>query len=106
EATSEDLVNRLVRDIMWATQSMLDSDEKSLGEVLGCPLPKNISTSDLAHQIAQAGKSAMTDEQKHDHWESLLQKIGGVGDTDTRPRAPETELLDSGRRKSVYQKGC
>ncbi|KAI8318145.1 PLP-dependent transferase, partial [Martensiomyces pterosporus] len=24
EATSEDLVNRLVRDIMWATQSMLD----------------------------------------------------------------------------------
>ncbi|KAJ1964649.1 glutamate decarboxylase gad1 [Dipsacomyces acuminosporus] len=106
EATSEDFVNRLVRDILWATQTMINSKEKPLGEILGTPLAKHVSTSDLAHHIVESGMDVLNDEQKHSRWEGLLDRIGGIGNAEIRPEALRTQLLDHGRRKSVYQKTC
>ncbi|KAJ2453055.1 glutamate decarboxylase gad1 [Coemansia sp. RSA 2336] len=107
EASSEDFVNRLVRDLMWATQTMLDTQSQSLGEALSTPLPKNSSTSNLAHNIAKSNTSTMSDGQKHSHWKSILDKIGELKDGErAKNQQPEMKLVDGGRRKTVYEKSC
>ncbi|KAJ1838771.1 glutamate decarboxylase gad1, partial [Coemansia sp. RSA 2708] len=107
EASSEDFVNRLVRDLMWATQTMLDTQSQSLGEALTTPLAKNISTANLAHSIAQSNQAPMDDSRKHRHWQGILEKIGELKEGVTgKAQVPEMRLLDGGRRKSVYEKSC
>ncbi|KAJ1724987.1 glutamate decarboxylase gad1 [Coemansia erecta] len=105
EASSEDYVNRLVRDLLWATKTMLDTGVKPLSSALDQPLASSASTSDLAHEIAGSNRSTMSDGEKHSHWKGLLQRIGELRDTQ-RPEQPKMELLDNGGRKSFYQKTC
>ncbi|KAJ2156052.1 hypothetical protein GGH16_005710 [Coemansia sp. RSA 560] len=104
EASSEDFVNRLVRDLMWATQTMLDMQSQTLGEALSTPLAKNTSTSDLANSIARSGSITMSDDMKHSHWQGILDKIGEL--KDSKAQQPKMELLDNGSKKSVYEKSC
>ncbi|KAJ1953115.1 glutamate decarboxylase gad1, partial [Linderina pennispora] len=105
EATSEDMINRLVRDVMWATQKMLEAKSQNLADVLSHPLPQNTSTSDLANRIVQSGKGELKEEDQSAHWENLLSKIG-VGIDCTENAVPEKRLVDGGRRKTVYEKAC
>ncbi|KAJ2618007.1 glutamate decarboxylase gad1 [Coemansia sp. RSA 1365] len=107
EASSEDFVNRLVRDLMWATQTMLDTQSQSLGEALIHPLPKSQSTTNLAHKIAKSNTTGMDDQQRHSHWKSILEKIGEMKEGDSgKKKAPEMALTDNNRRKTVYEKSC
>ncbi|KAJ2724193.1 glutamate decarboxylase gad1 [Coemansia sp. Benny D115] len=117
EATSEDFVNRLVRDIIWATKTMLDTQSHTLGEALQKPMASNDkSMSDLAHMIASSNKTTMNDAEKHSHWTGLLKRIGeatrknsasgdkpGVAASDGHV---EPKLLDNGSKKSFYQNTC
>ncbi|PIA14933.1 glutamate decarboxylase [Coemansia reversa NRRL 1564] len=107
EASSEDFVNRLVRDLMWATQTMLDTQSQSLGEALIHPLPKNQSTSNLAHKIAESSTKGMDDQQRHSHWKSILEKIGELKESESgKKKAPEMALTNNNRSKTVYEKSC
>ncbi|KAJ2639328.1 glutamate decarboxylase gad1 [Coemansia sp. RSA 1694] len=96
ETSSEDTVNRLVRDIMWATHTMLESEVKPLGEALLKPLPPNMSTSDLAHDVAASHTATMDDAQRHSLWEGLLGKIGELKEIATEKEADKT----------VHQRSC
>ncbi|KAJ2368230.1 glutamate decarboxylase gad1 [Coemansia sp. RSA 2607] len=105
EASSEDYVNRLVRDLLWATQAMLDTGGQALGAALDQPLASSASTSDLAHQVARSNRATMTDSEKHSHWQGLLQRIGELR-SKQRKEQPKMELTNDGTHKTVYQKAC
>ncbi|KAJ2104493.1 glutamate decarboxylase gad1 [Coemansia sp. S142-1] len=100
ETSSEDTVNRLVRDIMWATQTMLESEVKSLGEALLRPLPPAVSTADLARDVAATHTETFDSTRRSSHWQVLLDKIGEI-----RAASPTT-VLDKEAQKTVYQRSC
>ncbi|KAJ2332042.1 glutamate decarboxylase gad1 [Coemansia sp. RSA 2671] len=102
ETSSEDTVNRLVRDIMWATQTMLESLTKPLGEALLRPLPPTVSTSDLARDVAATHKVTMNDSRRSSHWEGLLGKIGELKAAASSAAA----VIDKEAKKAVYQHSC
>ncbi|KAJ2909102.1 glutamate decarboxylase gad1 [Coemansia aciculifera] len=101
ETSSEDTVNRLVRDIMWATQTMLQTEPRSLGEALLKPLPPNLSTSDLAHRVAATHTETMDDAQRNSHWQGLLSKIGELKKKEEQALEKEKESV-----KKVHQRSC
>ncbi|KAJ2706587.1 glutamate decarboxylase gad1 [Coemansia sp. IMI 203386] len=107
EASSEDYVNRLVRDLLWATQTMLDMHRQDVAEALGRPLAPSASTSGLAHEIAASNRASMDDAQKHSHWNGLLKRIGELHAADKdKDKHPKMELQNNGTHKSFYQKSC
>ncbi|KAJ1838933.1 hypothetical protein LPJ57_010987, partial [Coemansia sp. RSA 486] len=107
EASSEDYVNRLVRDLLWATQTMLDMHRQDVAEALGHPLAPSASTSGLAHEIAASNRASMDDAQKHSHWNGLLKRIGELHAADKdKDKHPKMELQNNGTHKSFYQKSC
>ncbi|KAJ2161308.1 glutamate decarboxylase gad1 [Coemansia sp. RSA 552] len=107
EATSEDFVDRLVRDVMWATQTMLDTQSQSLGEALSTPLPKAMSVGNIARDLAHRGSNEMSDEKKHSHWKSILDKIGELKGSDNgKVPHPKMALLDNNSGKTIYEKSC
>ncbi|KAJ1997499.1 glutamate decarboxylase gad1 [Coemansia thaxteri] len=99
ETSSEDTVNRLVRDIMWATRAMLDSQAASLGEALLNPLPPNsTSSSNLAHEVAASmDETPRNDAQRHSHWRGLLAKIG---------ESIEVTKEEAAGDNKVHQRSC
>ncbi|KAJ1819668.1 glutamate decarboxylase gad1 [Coemansia sp. RSA 2599] len=105
EASSEDYVNRLVRDLLWATHTMLETHTRDMGEALNYPLASSASTSGLANEIASSNRSTMDDEQKHSHWTGLLKRIGELRAAQ-KDKHPKMELRDNGTHKSFYQKSC
>ncbi|KAJ1667293.1 glutamate decarboxylase gad1 [Coemansia sp. RSA 1813] len=100
ETTSEDLINRLVRDVMWATQTMLDTEIKSLGETFAKPLATDPSVSNLANVVALSNTKKMEDHAKSSHWKGLLDKVGELGTSKSK------HLSDDDLSKPVYQKVC
>ncbi|KAJ1899818.1 glutamate decarboxylase gad1 [Kickxella alabastrina] len=111
EASSEDFVNRLVRDILWATKTMLDTQSQTLGEALSKPLANSKSTSNLAQQIALSNRTTMDNSQKHSHWTGLLKRIGELHTTADNESGgpseePMLEITNNGSKKTFYQKTC
>ncbi|KAJ2083833.1 glutamate decarboxylase gad1 [Coemansia sp. RSA 988] len=82
EAHSDDFVNRLMRDLMWSTQAVLDTQSQSLGEALSHPLAKSRSISNLAHKVAKSNTKPMSDQEKHSHWKDIIEKIGEIKEDD------------------------
>ncbi|KAJ1729637.1 glutamate decarboxylase gad1 [Coemansia sp. Benny D160-2] len=106
ETTSEDLINRLIRDVMWATQTMLDTETKSLGETLAKPLASDPSVTNLAHAVASSNTRTMDEHEKRSHWRGLLDKIGELKKVNVGNKSTDEELADDGSSKPIYQKTC
>ncbi|KAJ2783718.1 glutamate decarboxylase gad1 [Coemansia javaensis] len=106
EASTEDFVDRMVRDIVWATQTMLNLEKQTFGEAMLKPLPAKVDTSRLANAIAHSNTAAMSNEQKRAHLDSLLHKIGEHKDDSSRKKGPKMALSKDGSSKTVYEKSC
>ncbi|KAI9505569.1 glutamate decarboxylase gad1 [Coemansia spiralis] len=104
ETTSEDLINRLIRDIMWATQTMLETEIKSLGETLAKPLAPNQSVSNLANEVALSNKATMNDDEKHAHWNNILERAGELKKKAESQAHYIKNVIEDG--KPMYQKTC
>ncbi|KAJ1731243.1 glutamate decarboxylase gad1 [Coemansia biformis] len=106
EAATEDFVDRLVRDIVWATHTMLNLETQTFGEALLKPLAVTKSTSNLARDIIQLNTSTMPAHEKHAHLNSIVDRIGEQRGDAAAMRDPAMGLTDDNTRKTIHDKSC